>query len=104
MNTDRIQTEIKERLLAHYGDRLQGVVLYGSEARGDTTPDSDIDVLVLLEDPVDYGRDLDMNLQALYPLAEKWARRISAKPVSAEAYKNLDCPLYREAHREGIAA
>lgn len=104
MDTSRILTEIKERLQAHHGNRLRGVILYGSEARGDTTPESDIDVLVLLEDPVDYGHDLDTNLEALYPLAEKWSRRISAKPVSAEAYKKLDCPLHREAHREGIAA
>ena len=34
---------------AHFGDRLRRVKLYGSAARGDFTPDSDIDVLVLLD-------------------------------------------------------
>ena len=28
--------------------------------------------------------------------------RISAKPVSAEEYKNLGCPLYRKVHEEGV--
>lgn len=31
-----------------YGDRLVKVILYGSQARGDARPDSDVDVLVVL--------------------------------------------------------
>lgn len=33
----------------HFGDRLREIRLYGSAARGDWTPESDIDVLVLLD-------------------------------------------------------
>jgi predicted nucleotidyltransferase len=79
-------------------------VLYGSEARGQAGPDSDVDVLVLLSDPVDYGRDLEMNIRAVFPLSLQIGRRISAKPVSAREYETTDCPLYRNAHKEGIAA
>lgn len=94
--------EIRTRLEAAHGTRLRGVILYGSEARGEAGQESDIDVLVLLEDPVDYGRDLERNLEALYPLSLALGRRISAKPVSATAYGTVDCPLYRNARREGI--
>jgi len=45
----RVLDELKERLSAAYGERLHAVVLFGSEARGDARPDSDIDVLVVLE-------------------------------------------------------
>jgi predicted nucleotidyltransferase len=34
-----------------YGSRLREVILYGSCARGDFAPDSDIDVMVLLDVP-----------------------------------------------------
>ena len=104
MTTTELLDEIKRRLEKTHGDRLRGVVLYGSEARGESRPDSDVDVLVLLEEPLDYGRDLEANLDALYPLSLDIGRRISAKPVSAREYETVDCPLYREAHREGIAA
>jgi predicted nucleotidyltransferase len=39
-----------EALQAALGDRLVGVVLYGSRARGEGTEDSDWDLLVIAED------------------------------------------------------
>ncbi|MFM2041791.1 MAG: hypothetical protein RLY86_367 [Pseudomonadota bacterium] len=46
-----ILEELKAGLTALYGDRLDRVILYGSQARGDARPDSDIDVLVVLTGP-----------------------------------------------------
>jgi predicted nucleotidyltransferase len=102
MNKDQLLKAIKSRLQAVHGDRLRGVVLYGSQARGSDAADSDIDVLVLLDGPVEYGRDLEANLSALYPLALEIGRRISAKPVLASEYDSVPCPLYESAHREGV--
>ncbi|HNQ24229.1 MAG TPA: nucleotidyltransferase domain-containing protein [Phycisphaerae bacterium] len=97
-----ILAEIKDRLRRRHGARLRGVVLYGSEARGEAGPDSDIDILVMLAEPIDYGRDLEANLDALYPLALQIGRRISPKPVGVTHYQTHDCPLYRAARSEGI--
>jgi len=36
-------------LRAHLGDRLMSVVLFGSVARGDASPTSDIDLLIVIE-------------------------------------------------------
>ncbi len=104
MDKGELLKTIRERLERAHGQRLRGVVLYGSEARGEAGRDSDVDILVLLDEPVDYGADLEKNLDALYPLSLELGRRISAKPVSARQYETVDCPLYREAHREGVAA
>ena len=96
--------QIRRRLEPVYGDRLKGIVLYGSEARGDAEADSDIDVLVILNRVTDYGRELRANIEALYDLSQKLGRRISAKPVDAHEYETADCPLFLNARREGVAA
>ena len=36
-----------------FGNKLRAVILYGSYARGDFEPDSDIDIMVLLDIPVE---------------------------------------------------
>ncbi len=41
---------VKARLERIYGARLRGVYLYGSAARGELTPDSDIDIAIVLDD------------------------------------------------------
>jgi len=97
-----ICTAIRSQLAAAHGDRFHGAVLFGSQARGDATPESDVDILVLLKEPIDLVRDLQMNVRALRALSAQIGRRISAKPVGAEAYEAFDCPLFRATHREGI--
>lgn len=39
--------EFKRRLVRHFPDEITRVILFGSKARGDARPDSDIDVLVV---------------------------------------------------------
>jgi predicted nucleotidyltransferase len=93
--------EIRLRLEAAFHDRLRGILLYGSEARGEAGPESDLDLLVMLADPVRLGRDLDSVVRALYPLQLTLDRPIHALPVSAAACQAGDFALYRHAIREG---
>lgn len=93
---------VKARLQAIYGDRLGGVVLYGSEARGEAASDSDIDLLVLLIGPVALGRELRTIIAALYPLQLEIERPLHAIPVDMHVYEAGEFALYRNARREGI--
>ena len=43
----QIVRELREGLAAFYGDRLRGVYLFGSYARGEARPDSDLDIMVV---------------------------------------------------------
>lgn len=55
-------------LIAHYGDRLQSLILFGSVARQTPSPNSDIDLLVVLKPPFDYFQELSNLVDILYPL------------------------------------
>ncbi len=44
-----VAEQLKERILAALGSRVRRIILFGSRARGDALPDSDYDVLVVLD-------------------------------------------------------
>ena len=92
---------IKAALSAVHGDKLQGVVLFGSEARNKAADDSDIDVLVILRGPIEVRDDL-LSLDAVYPLMLEHERPIHAICVDAAEYEAGDFPLYRNAKATGI--
>ena len=102
MQRDDILARTKAILGKAFGERLRGVVLYGSVARGEAAPDSDIDLLVLLGAPVDFGRDLRTCIDALYGLVLELERPIHATPVDISVYEAQEFSLYRQAKAQGI--
>jgi uncharacterized protein len=102
MERTELLKQVKVRLQEAFGDRLRGVILYGSEARGTAEPDSDIDFLVLLNGPLDSWRDMGTSIHALYPLVLEIERPIHTIEVDASTFDTEDVPLYREVMREGI--
>lgn len=93
----------KETLTKYYSARLKGVILYGSMARGEASPASDIDLLVLLSPPFDYFAELRQLVDLLYPIQLESERLISAKPALASDFELGSLSLYRNARREGVA-
>src|SRR5512133_3263522 len=98
-----IVQKCKDSLSRYYGSRLEGVILYGSTARGDADPVSDIDLLVLLSTLFDYFAELRQIVDLLYPIQLDSEQLISAKPALAKDYEVGSISLYRNARREGVA-
>jgi len=86
-----------------YGTRLKGVVLYGSCARGTEATESDIDLMVLLEGPVDAAWEIRRMWEVLYPLQLESTRLLSIVPVDAALYDQGAYALYRQAKADGMA-
>jgi len=104
MNRTELLRRIKADLQDAFGERLKGVILYGSEARGNADPDSDIDLLVLLESQTNYWDDVRKCVHTLYPLVLETGRPIHAKPVAVDEYEQQLWPLYQAVKEEGIPA
>ena len=104
MERAELLKRIKATLQEAFGPRLRGVILYGSEARGTAEPDSDIDLLVLLEGPVDAWEDSGRSIHALYPLVLEIDRPIHTVEVDEAEYQAQEWPLYRMVKSEGVPA
>ncbi len=90
-------------LYAQYGDRLQRVVLFGSKARGDADTESDLDVLIVLDDGVWRLRDA-VALLAFEPMMEHGVV-LSPLVVDTTGYawwRRHDAPIYRSITAEGV--
>ena len=97
-----ILKELREHLVEHYGDRLSKVVLFGSQARGDASPGSDIDVLVVLKGEVQPSEELERTGDLVAALSLKYDVLLSTIFRPEEAFQHSETPLLINVRREGV--
>ena len=98
-----IVREFKAALKDLYGDRLREVVLYGSYARGDYDDESDIDLMIVLNDEtIDTYREIRRMSNLETNLLLKYGKVVSVLPVSSVRYQRSVMPIYLEIRREGL--
>lgn len=85
-----------------YGTQLKRIILFGSSARQEADSESDIDLLVVLEKPFDYFKELRRIVDLLYPIQLESARLISALPAASDEYERGIRQLYRNIQRDGV--
>ena len=101
----KLMKELKEGLVRIYGDKLKAVYLYGSYARGDYRPGSDVDVMILLKDyknckeqskisqlASDVSLEYDVTVSCIFIKQIQWETA------------NNERPLIYNIHKEGVPA
>jgi predicted nucleotidyltransferase len=99
----QILQEFRLGLEGIYGSRLAGLVLFGSQARGDAHPDSDIDVMVTLHGPVNPLREASRISRFRGDLCLRHNIVITCVYISADTPESADSPLLQNIRAEGVA-
>jgi predicted nucleotidyltransferase len=99
---DTILQEFRRGLGQIYGSRLVQVVLFGSQARDEAEPDSDIDVMLVLQGAVDPNREIQRLSSFTSGLSLQHDVVISCVYVSEEVFHNEQSPLMLNVRREGV--
>lgn len=100
---ESLLTDLRVALEELYGDRLVRLVLYGSQARGDVHEESDVDVLVVLEGPVEPGQEIRRMSSSSFQVGMKYEVYISTLPVSETEYHSAPSTWLKNVREEGIA-
>jgi uncharacterized protein len=96
----KLAREVRIRLTKELGQRVQ-VILFGSQARGDATKESDIDLLVIL--PSLDAKTTRLASDIAWEVGFEAGRVISAIPDTKEQMKRFSfLPFYRNIKQEGI--
>ncbi len=97
--------ELKEGLAQIYGDKLKAVYLYGSYARGDYRPGSDVDVMILLSE---YSKtcwdEIERTGELISNISLDYNAHVSRILMTEDKWKQSDTPLLRNIHRDGQPA
>lgn len=108
LTRDSVQELLKpyiEEIKKLYGDKLHSVILYGSYARNEQTPESDIDIMIFL----------NMTEEELVPYREKlgeitydfnWDHDTDIEPIQKSIsqfnYWAKVFPFYSNVRKEGV--
>jgi predicted nucleotidyltransferase len=98
----RILQNFKQHCQQQYGQRLVKLVLFGSQARGDFKPSSDIDVLVVLKDPLDEQSDLDKILDFQVDVSLNEAELLNCIFMGENEFQTCQSLLVRNIQQDGI--
>jgi predicted nucleotidyltransferase len=98
----KLAKEVRKRLTNTLGKPVQ-VIMFGSQARGDATKESDIDLLVVL--PSINNDTLKITSDIAWEVGFEAGRVISAIPDTKENMKHYGfLPFYRNIKEEGVVA
>lgn len=101
---EELLTKLRRGLERLYGERLAGVYLFGSYARAEATPESDVDILIVLDEVTDYGQEIEHTGYLVSELSLDYDVSISRVFVSSSAWRDRDSPFLANVREQARAA
>ena len=103
MLPEELREDLVKALRTTFGTRITAIVLYGSMARGDQTPESDIDIALFLRDPMTREEREEM-ISRLVDLDWKYDREVSVCEIQQSQFAEWAdiLPFYRNIQEEGV--
>ncbi len=88
VDNQKILSDLKEHLIQNYDGSINEIILFGSHTRGESTEDSDNDILIVLDN--DYSaKDEFIILVLCYDINLKYNILIDAHLISKREIKSI---------------
>ena len=97
-----ILTKLQRHLKVTYSDRLVSLILFSSQAWGEADTDSDIDVLIVLNEPFEAPQERKLLSQFLAQLCLDYDTLITCVWADAHDWRTRQSPLLINIRLEGI--
>ena len=97
-------TRVKDHLIKLNGEKIKKVILYGSHARGEATKDSDIDVLVVVDDSLDPSEVRRSLSDIIFDILLEKGELISVIAVPESFFVSYNSPFLLNVEDEGVIA
>ncbi len=98
----RALLRLKRTLHETYGKRFKGLYVYGSYARGDARPDSDVDTVIALAGKVNSFSEMNRLSKPLSDLCMQYDFLIATYPIPEMWLTERQSPLFENIRREAV--
>ena len=93
---------LKQGLQQIYGARLRKLMLFGSQARGAAGTDSDIDVAVILDGPINTGQEIARTSHLRQRINLETEQLVSLLYLTEETLRDGQRLIYRNIRQDGV--
>jgi predicted nucleotidyltransferase len=104
LDVQSVLGELKTGLRLVYGDRLRGIYLFGSYARGEADRESDLDILVVLDAFDRYAHEVNRTGVLAADLSLKYSVTVSLVFLREREWLKDDTPFLSNVRDEAIPA